>query len=380
MTGAVLKEKLAARIRAHGPITVADYMAACLADPDAGYYITRDPFGKKGDFTTAPEVSQMFGELIGAFCLQAFQDLGAPEDFQLVELGPGRGTLMADLLRTASLRPEFVNAAGLSLVETSPALRKVQAKTLEKAPLAPAFRDRFADVPDGPLILVANEFFDALPVHQYIRTSDGWRERMIGLSGDGNLCFGVGTGRLDDTDLPAAARTAPEGAILETQPAANAIAQEIGTRLARHGGVALVIDYGYVNTATGDTLQALYKHAYDDVLAHPGDADLTAHVNFEALARAAQDGGATPLPPLEQGAFLLRLGLLERAGALGAGKSHKVQETIRDAVERLAAPDQMGTLFKVLAFSGDGRRLTPFDIPAGSQQGFAGQRGGGENG
>lgn len=376
MSGAALKDKLTAGIRAHGPVTVADYMAACLADPDAGYYITRDPFGKKGDFTTAPEVSQMFGELIGAFCLQAYLDLGAPDSFQLVELGPGRGTLMADLLRMASLRPEFVEAASLSLVETSPTLRKIQAKTLEKAPLAPAFLDRLADVPDGPLILVANEFFDALPIHQYVRTADGWRERMIGLSETGELCFGVGTARLDDTDLPPAAQTAPHGTILETQPAANAIAQEIGTRLARHGGAALIIDYGYLKTATGDTLQALYKHTHDDVLAHPGEADLTAHVNFEALARAARDGGAIPLPPLEQGEFLLRLGLLERAGALGAGKRHTVQETLRDAVERLAAPDQMGTLFKVLALSGDGRPLAPFDMPAGSQQGFTDMRGG----
>jgi SAM-dependent MidA family methyltransferase len=270
MTASALKEKLAARISAHGPITVADYMAACLADPDAGYYITRDPFGKKGDFTTAPEVSQMFGELIGAFCLQAYLDLGAPKAFQLVELGPGRGTLMADLLRMASLRPEFVDAASLSLVETSPALRKAQAKTLQKTPLAPAFRDRIADIPDGPLILVANEFFDALPIHQYVKTVDGWRERMVGLAADGELCFGVGTGRLDDTELPPEAKNAPEGTILETQPAANAITQEIGTRLARHGGAALIIDYGYLKTSTGDTLQALYKHTHDDVLAHPG--------------------------------------------------------------------------------------------------------------
>ncbi|WP_346910013.1 class I SAM-dependent methyltransferase [uncultured Roseibium sp.] len=379
MSGPALKEKLAARIRAHGPITVADYMATCLADPEAGYYITRDPFGKKGDFTTAPEVSQMFGELIGAFCLQAYLDLGAPKAFQLVELGPGRGTLMADLLRMASLRPEFVDAASLSLVETSPALRKVQTKTLEKAPLSPAFRDRFTDVPDGPLILVANEFFDALPIHQYVKTTEDWRERMIGLSETGGLCFGIGTGRLDDSDMPAATQDAPEGTILETQPAANAIAQEIGTRLSRHGGAALIIDYGYLKTAAGDTLQALYKHDYDDVLSHPGDADLTAHVNFETLARAAQEGGAKPLPPLEQGEFLLRLGLLERAGVLGSGKSHKIQKTIRDAVERLAAPDQMGTLFKVLAFSGDGQALTPFDMPAGTQQGFTHMRGG-ENG
>lgn len=368
MTGPVLKDKLAHRIQLSGPITIADYMATCLADPDAGYYITRDPFGKKGDFITAPEVSQMFGELVGAFCLAAFESIGSPDRFQLVELGPGRGTLMADLLRTACLRPAFVQAAELSMVETSPKLRKVQAKTLEKAPLQPVFRDRFEDIPDGPLIVIANEFFDALPIHQFVKTPNGWRERMIGLNGDDELAFGIGTALLADSELPPSENDAPENTILETQPVANAIAEEIGARLARHGGAALFIDYGYLQAAPGDTLQALYKHTFDDILAHPGEADLTAHVNFEALARSAQAGGATTLAPLEQGEFLLRLGLLERAGQLGTGKSHAVQEGIRDAVERLAAPDKMGSLFKVLALSGDGRPLMPFDLEPGSQQ------------
>lgn len=380
MSETPLKDKLTLRIQANGPITVADYMTACLGDPEAGYYITRDPFGEKGDFITAPEISQMFGELIGAFCLQAFEALGRPESFHLVELGPGRGTLMADLLRTATLRPAFPQAAKLSLVETSPKLRTVQSETLKQAPLTPTFRDRFADVPEGPLILVANEFFDALPIHQFVKTAQGWRERMVGLSENGELTFGIGTALLPDADLPATAQNAPEGAIVETQPAANAIAEEIGARLAEFGGAALIIDYGYLQSAAGDTLQALYKHAYDDVLAHPGEADLTAHVNFEALARAARTGGATPLAPLEQGEFLLRLGLLERAGRLGAGKSHEVQEAIRDAVERLAAPDKMGRLFKVLALSGDGRALMPFDLGNGTQQGFAENAGGGRNG
>ncbi|MCV0427880.1 MAG: class I SAM-dependent methyltransferase [Roseibium sp.] len=336
-------------------------MTICLADPEAGYYTTREPFGKHGDFTTAPEVSQMFGELIGAACLSAYAVMGAPQRFELVELGPGRGTLMSDLLRMAALRPAFLNAARLNLVEISPRLRDMQAKTLAGSKLEPIFRDSFRDVPDGPFILVANEFFDALPIHQHVKIPDGWRERQIGLDENGNLVFGAGTARLPDKAIPPEFAKSPEGTILETQPAANAIAEEIGARLTKHGGVAVFIDYGYLTTAPGDTLQALRRHSYDDALAHPGEADLTAHVNFEALAAAAVRGGAKALPPLTQGEFLLRSGLLERAGVLGAGKTPQEQDAIRDAVERLAAPGQMGDLFKVLAITGKKCAFSPFD-------------------
>ncbi|TYC55879.1 class I SAM-dependent methyltransferase [Rhodobacterales bacterium] len=338
-------------------------MSACLADPEYGYYQTRDPFGVKGDFITAPDISQMFGELIGASCLTAFEGLDAAQPFQLAELGPGRGTLMADLLRTATLRPAFLEAARLNLVETSERLRSVQKKTLKNAPLAPEFRNTFEEVPDGPLILFANEFFDALPIHQFVKTPDGWRERQVGLDTAGELVFGAGAAKLPAGAVPPDFENCPAGTIIETQPAANAIAAAIGARLATHGGVALFIDYGYVRTAPGDTLQALYKHTYDDVLAHPGEADLTAHVNFEALAAAAVGAGARTCPPLTQGDFLLRLGLLERAGALGAGKSAREQDAIRDVVERLAAPEQMGGLFKVLAITGPRDRIAPFDTP-----------------
>lgn len=358
-----LRDKLTARIAAEGPISVAQYMTSCLADPDAGYYMTREPFGSDGDFITAPEVSQMFGELIGAACLAGYEAMGRPQAFQLAELGPGRGTLMSDLLRMARLRPAFVEAARLSLVETSPRLRDIQKKTLSGAPLVPDFRNTFEEIPDGPLMLVANEFFDALPIHQFVKTDDGWRERQVGLDEEGNLVFGAGSGRLSDSALPAAFSNEPIGTIVETQPAANAIAAQIGSRLARHGGMALFVDYGYLSTAPGDTLQALYRHSRDDVLAHPGEADLTAHVNFEALAAAAVEAGAVAFPPLTQGEFLLRLGLLERAGALGAGKSTEEQEALRDAVERLAAPGEMGDLFKVLAIAGPGLHLAPFDTP-----------------
>ncbi|MEP0232607.1 class I SAM-dependent methyltransferase [Roseibium sp.] len=365
MTTSDLKTRIKQRIAAQGPITIADYMATCLGDPQAGYYTTRQVFGRGGDFTTAPEVSQMFGELIGAFCLQVWERMGSPKSFQLVELGPGRGTLMSDLLRTAALRPAFLEAAELTLVEISPKLRKQQAKKLETSGLQPRFAERLDQVESGPLILVANEFFDALPIHQFIKTASGWMERLVGLDDAGDLCFGIGTARLTDRDLPKSADTAPDGSILETQPAANAVAEEVGARIAKHGGCALFVDYGYLEAAPGDTLQALYKHSYDDVFARPGEADLTAHVNFGALAAAATRAGAVAFPPLEQGEFLLRLGLLERAGALGAGKSHLQQEGIRDAVERLAAPNQMGQLFKVLALSNTPAQLSPFDEPSG---------------
>lgn len=342
-------------------MSVARFMALCLGDPRSGYYTAREPFGRAGDFITAPEVSQMFGELVGAACLSAYASMGTPDTVRLVELGPGRGTLMADLLRVAKLRPGFLNAATLHLVETSPRLRAQQHTALASAPLRPEFHDTLDTLPGGPVLLVANEFFDALPIHQFLRTQDGWHERVIGLSADGDLAFGTGPARLADEQIPAAAADSPQGTILETQPAANAIAQSLGQRLADQGGAALIIDYGYVKTAPGDTLQALFRHAFDDILAHPGEADLTAHVNFEALAQAAECGGATAHPPLTQADFLLRSGLLERAGQLGAGKSHQEQEAIRDAVERLAAPDQMGELFKVLAISGGPEAFPPFD-------------------
>lgn len=365
MTDTPLKTRIKARITAHGPISVADYMATCLADPTDGYYMTRPPFGREGDFITAPEVSQMFGELIGAFLISAWEDIGSPEAFNLVEFGPGRGTLMADILRVGRLRPDFLAAASLCLVETSEELRRTQRSTLETALGAAAPRpthyDNIDQLPDGPLLVVANEFLDALPIHQFIKTETGWRERLVGLDADGELAFGAGTSALDDTLVPPMLRACPPGTVIETQPSANAVTQSISERIARFGGLALFIDYGYLKTAPGDTLQALKDHAYDDVFAHPGEADLTAHVNFEALARAAQSAGAHALPPLGQGDFLLNLGLLERAGALGAGLDPQEQEDIRNAVERLAAPQQMGRLFKVLAISQTGRPLNPFE-------------------
>ncbi|MBA5775758.1 class I SAM-dependent methyltransferase [Stappia sp. F7233] len=366
MTGSVqetaLGRRLAERIASLGPISIADYMAACLGDPDHGYYMTAEPFGASGDFITAPEISQLFGELIGGFLVHAWRLAGRPSPFHLVELGPGRGTLMADALRVARLDPQFIRAARLHLVETSRRLRDIQAATLANAPLEPAFADHLDSVPeDAPLFLVANEFFDALPIRQYVLAGGEWRERMIGLDDDGRFAFGLGPTGLAAADVPETAKGAPEGSILETQPAANAIAEAIGARITASGGVGLVIDYGYETGGPGDTLQALYRHKPLSVLEKAGEADLTAHVNFDTLGRSFRQGGATVHGPTTQGNFLLDLGLLERAGQLGTGKSAEVQERIRGEVERLAAPQAMGDLFKVLAISSGGFALPPFD-------------------
>lgn len=338
-------------IEAGGPITVADYMALALADPTDGYYPTRDPFGMAGDFVTAPEISQMFGELVGVWCLAVHAAMGSPSHFHLVELGPGRGTLMRDLLRAARIRPGFRAAATIRLVETSPTLRAVQARTLAGL-AAPVWHDGVEDLPPGPAIVIANEFFDALPIRQLQKTADGWRERRIGLDADGRFTFGLGAGAVDHRLLPPGADRAPDGAVAEVNLPAEAIVEALSARLAADGGALLAIDYGPTEPGFGDTLQAVRRHAFADVLTDPGEADLTAHVDFPALARAARRGGGRVEGPVTQGEFLLALGLLERAGRLGSGKSEAERETIVAAVERLAGPEEMGRLFKVMAVTG----------------------------
>ncbi|MCB1498120.1 MAG: class I SAM-dependent methyltransferase [Bauldia sp.] len=352
-----LAEKLAARIRAAGPITVADYMAACLGDPEHGYYMRREPFGRDGDFITAPEVSQMFGELIGIWSLLAWEAMGRPAPFVLAELGPGRGTLMGDLLRAARLRPAFAAAARVHLVETSPRLRDIQAATLAAAGITPVWHGAIEDIPPGPMIAVANEFFDALPIRQFVRTAEGWAERMVALDDAGALAFG-----LRPAPPPPGRSTAdPVGTIAETSPVSTAIMERLAGRLAVEGGAALVIDYGYGDKGSADTLQAVRRHNYDDPLAFPGEADLTAHVDFGTLADAARLAGAHPRPLLSQGAFLGRLGLPERASSLVRGKDDATREGLERAVARLSSPQGMGELFKVLAVSQGGLALAPFD-------------------
>ncbi|GHB30482.1 TetR family transcriptional regulator [Pseudovibrio japonicus] len=353
-----LQEKIKKRIVDHGPMSVAEYMSMCLSDPEHGYYMRQQPFGTKGDFTTAPEISQLFGELIGAWFVHQYlsQDLKGP--VHLVEMGPGRGTLMKDILRVVSLRPQMLANLQIHLAETSPSLRKAQRKLLKAYTIK--WHDTLETIPEGPTLLVANELFDTLPIHQYQLTEQGWRERCVGLDNEDNLTFGIGAGTLSPADVAKANLQAKMGDTLELSPASNAIAKQIGQRIRKNGGAALLIDYGYAKTATGDTFQALKKHEYVSTLDHCGEADLTAHVNFQALANAALTEGAKPHGPIGQGQFLLGLGLLERAGQLGAGKSTLDQDQIRKDVERLAADDQMGALFKVLCITNTSEKPIPF--------------------
>lgn len=346
-----LAHLLAARIAQDGPISVADYMAECLLHPVHGYYTTRDPFGVAGDFTTAPEISQMFGELFGLALAQAWLDQGSPARFTLAELGPGRGTLMVDVLRATRGVPGFHAAAEVVLVEASPVLRTVQGQTLAAAGFAaPRWLDRTEDLPDQPLFLMANEFFDALPIRQYQHTEAGWRERLIGVR-DGALAFGL-SDLLPVPDLPAF-QDARLGQIVEHCPMAHPVMAAVSDRVQRFGGVGFVIDYGGWRSS-GDTLQALRAHAFDDVLAHPGEADLTAHVDFEALAR-----GAPAQAYDTQGAVLGRLGIDARAARLAAGLTGDPLQSHLAAHRRLTDPAEMGTLFKVLAVYPDGAPLPP---------------------
>jgi NADH dehydrogenase [ubiquinone] 1 alpha subcomplex assembly factor 7 len=376
-----LGDRLVARIRADGPITIAEYMAACLGDPEHGYYMRRDPFGRGGDFITAPEVSQVFGELMGAWSLATWEAIGEPAPLVLAELGPGRGTLMADLLRTARIRPRFLEAARVHLVEISPRLRDAQRIHLTQSAERLAWIDRVEDLPAGPLILIANEFFDALPIRQYVRTPNGWAERMVGIGEDGQLAFGlrpadrgfgelhnsnaltgiIGKRREDSHRRDQKRSVDQEEAVIEVSPARAGAMAALAERICRDGGAALVIDYGYEGPAHGDTLQAVRQHRYDHPLAQPGEADLTAHVDFAALAEAARSAGALPRTRLGQGEFLYRLGLAERASQLARGKDDATQADIEAAVTRLAGPEAMGKLFRVLAISSPSLALPVFD-------------------
>lgn len=359
-----LAEKIARYVRAAGPITIADYMALCLADREFGYYIRRDPLGAKGDFITAPEVSQIFGELVGIWAVAVWEMMGGPVPFVLTELGPGRGTMMADMLRAARIKPAFRAAVNIHLVEISPKLREAQELALRTTGLPVTWHSRLEDVPTGPSIIVANEFFDALPIRQFQWMGNGWNERVVGLNADGALTIGLVPVEQRAPGLPL-----PKGAIVETSPDAKAAMTEIATRLTRDGGAALVIDYGPTEPGHGSTLQAVRNHKYDDPLATPGEADVTAHVDFAALARAAAAAGALPRPVMTQGEFLIRLGLVDRANALGRDKDAKVRDAIASGIERLASPKAMGDLFKVLAISSPKLKLPIFDpIPTSAER------------
>ena len=341
-----LAERFARRIRAQGPISVAEYMA----EVNAFYYGTRDPFGAAGDFITAPEISQIFGELIGVWCADYWQRLGTPDPVLLVELGPGRGTLMADALRATRNVPGFHNALRLHLVERSPVLRRVQQEKL--AASAPIFHDDIATLPEAPMLVAANEFLDALPIHQIARRAGTWHERKIALAPDGEgLRFA-----LEPQPIVAAGQlpSAADGTIAELCPAAATLGEAVGTRLRAEGGAALFIDYGYWGPASGDTLQAVRRHRPHEVLEEPGSADLTAHVDFTAFADAASARGTVAYGPLTQREFLLQLGLAARKAKLLERATPAQADAIESGCCRLIDPAEMGDLFKVLALTQKG--------------------------
>lgn len=329
-----------------GPISLERLMALALGHPKHGYYMTRDPFGAAGDFVTAPEVSQMFGELLGLWAAEVWRVMGAPAAVTLMELGPGRGTLMADALRAGAAMPGFRQALRVVMVETSPVLREAQRRALQPSGVAARWSETLDDAPDGPLIVLANEFFDALPARHYVRAPDGWRERMIGLRDDGALTFD-----LADAVEPALTAEAPEGAILEMSPVSLRVMGALAGRIARDGGAALVVDYGHARTALGETLQALKAHKPVDPLAALGEADLTVHVDFSALGRAAQAAGAAVWGPVTQARLLRDLGIGARADRLARRMDAAGIARLDADLNRLAGagPDSMGELFKALA-------------------------------
>ncbi|MFZ5732751.1 MAG: class I SAM-dependent methyltransferase [Pseudomonadota bacterium] len=347
-----LEAELRRLIKKTGPMPVWRYMELCLTHPQHGYYVTRDPLGREGDFITSPEVSQMFGELIGLWAAAAWNAMGTPMQVNLIELGPGNGTMMSDALRAIRVLPPFFEAADIHFVEINPVLREKQKKALGNRKGA-TWHNSFDDVPKGPSIILANEYFDVLPIHQMVRKSTGWHERTVELDANGKLVYGAAPDPTPQFDvlLPPLVRAAPEGAVFEWRPDTEIM--KLARRLRSQGGVALIIDYGHVRSDAGDTFQAIARHSFTDPLKAPGTADVTAHVDFQALGRAAEDMGMRLHGPIEQGAFLKRLGIETRAVSLMGKSSPDVAATIASALKRLTEGGRggMGSLFKVLAIS-----------------------------
>lgn len=358
-----LARRIKSMIRLNGPLSVTDFFSLCLADPEHGYYKSREPFGRSGDFITAPEVSQLFGEMLGVFIVHAWQRHGAPTAARLVEIGPGRGTMMSDILRVVRrIAPPLYETMQVHLVETSPRLTTIQKETLAAHGGKIAWHGSFDEVPEGFLLLVANELFDAIPIRQFVRTAQGFRERVVSLDADDNLAFSVGVSGIDPGLLPPFPERQPIGTIVEVSPAREAVMTAICQRLSASGGTALAIDYGHLVSGYGDTLQAMRNHAFDPVLASPGEADLTSHVDFESLVKTAEANGVHVNGSLRQGDFLYGLGLKERAAALAAKADPDQTLAIAEAVNRLAGEGagKMGELFKVIAVSSPALHLLPF--------------------
>ncbi len=343
---AIIKQQ----IRDNGPMSVADYMSLCLAHPEHGYYMKRDPFGVDGDFTTAPEISQIFGELIGLWLAAQWQKQGSKKAI-LCELGPGRGTLCVDMLRATKKIAGFHDAISLHLLEISPVLKQKQWKNLAGKHAELHWHETFDELPPLPLFFVANEFFDALPIHQFVDAV----ERMIGVDDNDNLCFVIANEQSERGDPSWIASATPRNDnVKEKSPASIAVMNQLAEHIKQYGGGGLIIDYGYTGGTHGDTLQALKNHNYHELLETPGEADLTAHVDFDALAQAATDVAVYGAIP--QGKFLLQIGASQRLMTLCQNANEQQRPHIMSGFERLISHEQMGELFKVLA-------LLPADSP-----------------
>jgi NADH dehydrogenase [ubiquinone] 1 alpha subcomplex assembly factor 7 len=339
-------------IKSSGPMPVWRYMELCLMHPKHGYYLSRDPLGREGDFTTAPEVSQMFGELLGLWAASVWKAIGSPPLLRLIEIGPGRGTMTADALRALRVLPPLYQALSIHLVEVNPVLREKQKATLSGTRNL-TWHDTIDDVPDGPSVIFANEYFDVLPIHQAVKRENGWHERTVELDDGGKLAFGAASEPIPRFEvlLPPWVRAAPVGAVFEWRPDAEIM--KIASRVRDQEGAALVIDYGHLRSDAGDTFQAIARHSFADPLKNPGEADVTAHVDFQALVRATEDLGARVHGPVPQGDFLKRLGIETRAVSLMAKASHEVSEDVAGALKRLigGGSSGMGQMFKVLGIS-----------------------------
>ncbi len=347
-----LQSEIKKLIKASGPMPVWRYMELCLTHPEFGYYVSRDPLGREGDFTTAPEVSQMFGELLGLWAASVWKAIGSPPLLRLIELGPGRGTMMADALRALRVLPPLYQSLSIHLVEINPVLREKQKSTLSGVRNI-AWHASIDDIPDGPAIILANEYFDVLPIHQMVKRETGWHDRTVDLDASDKLVFGAAAEPVPRFEvlLPPLVRAAPVGAVFEWRPDAEIM--KIASRVRDQDGAALIIDYGHVRSDAGDTFQAIARHSFTDPLKNPGHADVTAHVDFQALARAAEDVGARVHGPVPQGEFLQRLGIETRAVTLMAKATPEVSEDISSALKRLIGGGRggMGSMFKVLAVS-----------------------------
>lgn len=352
-----LLPRLVSQIQENGPMTVGQFMHIALTDPSNGYYTSQNPFGRSGDFITAPEISQLFGEMIGIWSIDVWQKMGSPTKFQLVEAGPGRGTLMADVLRTIQkLAPSMLNAATVGLIEISPALKEKQKQALANFDVSIGWHDTLNDIDDQPIILLANEFLDALPIRQFLFQENKWHERAIGLSSRGALDWG-----LIPATIAVPSRLTPKGGdIFEICTPAQIFCTSVCEKIKARGGAALFIDYGHLESGFGDTFQAVKDHQYINVLEAVGQADLTAHIDFDPLSKIGESAGLIA-KTTTQGAFLLEMEILQRAGQLGASMDVEQQKNIQNDVERLAAPEKMGNLFKAMTFAAKGIDLHGFN-------------------